>query len=93
MRNLSVIEKRTFSKIVTWLTLILFICSAVMKLIAIYPKFNTFSSCVLGLLYFLSFTQKKVTDDIRNIFLAILIVGNVGYLLSLFFLFGRKLVR
>ncbi len=81
-----------FKRAITWLTIILTLCAAAMRVLGVYSGFNTISAAVLGLFCFLAYFKDNKIGSSDNIFTATLFIGDMLYVGSLSFLLGRSFI-
>jgi hypothetical protein len=91
MKNFSIIDIPLLSKCILILTVVLFVSSLILRILGIYKKITTLSTITLGLFSFFTICLIKKTKS--ELFISTLLVGDCTYLLSLFFMIGRTLMK
>jgi len=91
MKNSTETKKTSFGKYITIITILLFVSSAVLRILGIYTSVTTLSTITLGLFSFFAICSRK--EKRSELFVSILLVGDCAYLLSLFFMIGRTLMK
>lgn len=93
-KELTLKEQSNINKVLLGLTLILLICSAVMRIFGIYADFNSSAAGLLAIICLGAFSFEGVKKrDLRTVCLAVYFIADAMYVLSLFFLLGRTFMQ
>ncbi|MDE5742259.1 MAG: hypothetical protein K2H90_07420 [Oscillospiraceae bacterium] len=94
LKELTLEEQSNINKVTLWLTLILLICSVVMRIFGVYADFNASAASLLAIICLGAFSFEGAKKrDLRTVCLAVFIVGDAMYVLFLFFLLGRTFMQ
>lgn len=93
-KELTLEEQSNINEVVLGLTLILLICSAVMRIFGVYADFNSSAAGLLAIICLGAFSFESVKKrDMRTVCLAVYFIADAIYVLCLFFLLGRTFVQ